>query len=354
KEGRRPSFPSLTFPNHYTLVTGLRPDRHGMVDNVMRDPLRPGVTYTMSNRSETNDRFWWDGAEPVWVTAEKAGLRTATLFWPGSESDIGGVRPGTWLTYDKSMAAEARVTRLLEWMGRPADQRPAFATLYFDDVDTAGHQYGPAAPETRAAVQRIDRAIGALVEGLAGLGLEANLLVVADHGMRATSPDRVIEIESLVPAGAFDLVTQGSAAGFSALPGRDAELGDALMRRHPNAECWAKADIPRRLHYGAHPRVPPYLCLARPGWLILSRATLARRPVKAGGAHGYDPMDPEMAGLFVAHGPAFRAGRVLPAFDNVDVHPLLLRLLGLPSMATDGALSISGRALGADALRTPP
>lgn len=353
-EGLRPSFPSLTFPNHYTLVTGLRPDRHGMVDNVMRDARRPGVTYSMSNRSETNDRFWWDGAEPLWVTAEKAGLRTATMFWPGSESDIRGVRPGTWLTYDKSMTAEVRVTRLLEWMGRPADQRPAFATLYFDDVDTAGHQHGPAAPETRAAVERIDRAIGALVEGLERLGLPVNLVVVADHGMSATSPDRVIEVESLVPSGAIDLVTQGSAAGFAALPGREAEVRKALQQRHPNAECWARSEIPERLHYGSHPRVPPYLCLARSGWLILGRATLARRPVQAGGAHGYDPADPDMAGLFVASGPAFRRGEVLPAFDNVDVHPLLMGLLGLSGPPTDGDPAVTRRALQPDALRTVP
>ena len=240
-EGLRPSFPSLTFPNHYTLVTGLRPDQHGMVDNVMRDARRPGVTYTMSNRSETNDRFWWDGAEPVWVTAEKAGLRTATLFWPGSESDIRGVRPGTWLTYDKSMPAEARVERLLEWMGRPAGERPDFATLYFDDVDTVGHQSGPESEATRASIVRIDRAIGTLVAGLERLGLKVNLIVTADHGMRATSPDRVIELEALVPAGSFELVTQGSSAGFAALPGREAEIRRALRQPHPQAARYATA-----------------------------------------------------------------------------------------------------------------
>lgn len=351
-EGLRPSFPSLTFPNHYTLVTGLRPDRHGMVDNVMRDARRPGVTYSMSNRSETNDRFWWDGAEPVWVTAERAGLRTATLFWPGSESDIRGVRPGTWLTFDKSMPAEVRVTRLLEWMGRPVPGRPDFATLYFDDVDTAGHQHGPDAAETQAAIGKVDRAIGALVEGLQRLGVQANLVIVSDHGMRATSPDRVIELETLVPAGSFDLVTQGSAAGFAAAPEREIEVRKALGADHPHADCWARDKIPARLRYGANPRVPPFVCLAEPGWLILSRATLARRPVQAGGAHGYDPMDPDMAGLFVANGPAFRRGLVLPAFDNIHVHPLLVRLLGLSSPKVDGRASVTRSALVRDALRT--
>lgn len=344
-KGLRPSFPSLTFPNHYTLVTGLRPDRHGMVDNVMRDARRPGVTYSMSNRSETNDRFWWDDAEPIWVTAERAGLKTATMFWPGSESDIRGVRPGTWLTFDKSMPAEARVGRVVEWLGRPGSDRPALVTLYFDDVDTAGHQYGPDSEETRAAVQRIDRAIGVLETRLEQMGLRANLVIVSDHGMRAVSPDRVVELETLVPAGSYDLVTQGSAAGFAALPGREAEIRAALRRTHAYARCWAKEDIPRRLHYGTHPRVPPFLCLAEPGWLVLGRAAIARRPVRPGGAHGYDPMDPQMAGLFIARGPAFRPGVVLPAFDNIHVQPLLLRLLGLPPQDVDGDPSVTRRAL---------
>ena len=353
-EGLRPSFPSLTFPNHYTLVTGLRPDHHGMVDNVMRDARRPGVTYSMSNRSETNDRFWWDGGEPVWVTAEKAGLRTATLFWPGSESDIRGVRPGTWLTFDKSMAPEARVDRLLEWMGRPAGEKPDFATLYFDDVDTAGHQNGPDSEVTRAAIVRVDRAIGTLLAGLERLGVRANVVVVSDHGMRAISPDRVIELEALVPPGAFEVVTQGSSAGFAALPGREAEIRKALRTRHAEADCWSKADIPARLHYGTHPRVPPYICLAKPGWLILTRAALARRPVQAGGAHGYDPRDPDMGGVFIAHGPAFREGVILPAFDNIHVQPLLVRLLRLPPMRVDGDDRVARRALAPGALRDAP
>ena len=194
-EAMRPSFPSLTFPNHYTLVTGLRPDRHGMVDNVMRDARRPGVTYSMSNRSETNDRFWWDDGEPIWVTAEKAGVRTATLFWPGSESDIHGVRPTSWLTFDKSLSPERRVERLLEWMGRPKEQQARFMTLYFDDVDTAGHQFGPDSREVNAAIERVDSAIGQLIRGIEAMGRPVDLVIVSDHGMAATSPDRVIEID---------------------------------------------------------------------------------------------------------------------------------------------------------------
>lgn len=332
----RPAFPSLTFPNHYTLVTGLRPDHHGMVDNVMRDARRPGVTYSMSNRSETNDRFWWDDGEPIWVTAEKAGIRTATLFWPGSESDIHGVRPSTWLTFDKSLSAERRVARLLEWVDRPADAQARFMTLYFDDVDTAGHQFGPDSPEVAAAIRRVDSAIGQLVEGLSARGRRVNLVIVSDHGMSATSPDRVVEIDSLIPAGAAEVITQGSGAGLAAHPGHEDEVRRALATPHPHVACWPRDGIPARLGYGTHPRTPPFLCLADPGWLLLTRDALSRRPVRSGGAHGYDPAAPDMAALFIASGPAFRKGLVLPAFDNVDVYPLLARLIGVKPLRSDG------------------
>lgn len=346
-QAMRPSFPSLTFPNHYTLVTGLRPDHHGMVDNVMRDARRPGVTYSMSNRSETNDRFWWDDGEPIWVTAEKAGVRTATLFWPGSESDIHGVRPSTWLTFDKSLSAERRVERLLEWIDRPAELQARFMTLYFDDVDTAGHQFGPDSPEVNVAIRRVDDAIGRLVAGLAARGRVVNLVIVSDHGMSATSPERVVEIDSLVPPGSVEVITQGSGAGLSAAPGREAEVRKALASPHPHVSCWPRDGIPSRLAYGTHPRTPPFLCLAEPGWLLLTRDALSRRAVKPGGAHGYDPSAPDMAALFIASGPAFRKGQVLPGFDNVDVYPLLARLIGVKPLHSDGDPAVLSRALAA-------
>jgi predicted AlkP superfamily pyrophosphatase or phosphodiesterase len=350
-DAMRPSFPSVTFPNHYTLVTGLRPDHHGMVENVMRDARRPGVTYSMSNRSETNDRFWWDDGEPIWVTAEKAGAPTATLFWPGSESDIHGVRPTTWLTFDKSLSAERRVERLLEWMARPKDQQARFMTLYFDDVDTAGHQFGPDSQEVNTAIERVDSAIGQLVRGIETQVRPVNLVIVSDHGMAATSPDRVIEIESLAPAGSFELVTQGAGVGLAPHPGREAEVLASVSAPHPHVACWPKAQVPERLHYGAHPRVPPVVCLADPGWLLLSREALARRPVQAGGAHGYDPAAPEMAALFLAAGPSIRQGVVLPAFDNVHVYPFLARLIGIKPLPSDGRADVLSGALVQGALR---
>jgi len=139
----RPSFPSKTFPNHYTIITGLRPDRNGIVDNTMEDPAIPGVLFRMANHDAVVDRRWWDQGEPLWVTAEKAGVRSATMFWPGSEAAVRGVRPSLWLPFNQSKSAESRVDQVLAWADLPEDQRPQFITLYFDDVDAMGHTYGP-------------------------------------------------------------------------------------------------------------------------------------------------------------------------------------------------------------------
>ena len=158
----RPSFPSKTFPNHYTLVTGLRPDHHGVVDNNMRDPQIPGVTFKLSSREAVTDRRWWDDGEPIWVTVEKAGRRTAIMFWPGSEAPIHGVRPAEWRTFDAGLPATARVDQVLAWLEAPAAERPRFLALYFDAVDTAGHSYGPGSAQVKAALQETDAALARL------------------------------------------------------------------------------------------------------------------------------------------------------------------------------------------------
>ncbi|MDB5423215.1 MAG: type phosphodiesterase/nucleotide pyrophosphatase family protein [Phenylobacterium sp.] len=335
-EAMRPSYPSLTFPNHYTLVTGLRPDRSGIVDNNMEDPRKPGVRFTMSGVEISHDPFWWDEAEPLWVTAERAGVRTATMFWPGSDLPIRGVQPRDWKPYDKKFLGDQRVDQLLAWVARPAALRPRFATLYFDEVDAWGHNTGPDSPELNAALQRTDASIGRLVAGLKAHGLYArtNLVVVADHGMAPTSPERVVYVDDLLPKDGYRQITYGSSAGFE--PGAEAEK--ALLQPHPHMACWRKGEMPERFHYGRNARVPAVVCLAQTGWLIQTRDGVKQHPVNKG-AHGYDPDDPLMAALFVAHGPAFRKGAVQPAFDNVDIYPLLARLIGVTPQPNDGRLA---------------
>ncbi len=328
----RPSFPSLTFPNHYTLVTGKRPDGNGIVNNTMQDPAIPGVTFTLSNRAAVADRRWWDQAEPVWVTAEKAGMPTATMFWPGSEAAIGGVRPSTWLAFDGEMPNQKRVAQVLAWIDAPT--RPGFMTLYFDSVDHAGHEFGPDALETTAAVAEVDARIGELVAGLAVRGVAANIVLVSDHGMAAVSADRSIILQDLLPADTYRVVAAGAVAGIEPTAGKSAGLAAALGKAHPHMRCWRKAAIPAALHYGRNARVPAFVCLADPGWMIWGMP--ARAGGGVGGMHGYDPAAPEMAASFVAAGPDIRSGITIGAFDNVDVYPLLMTLIGVDRRPSDG------------------
>ncbi len=350
RAGMRPSFPSVTFPNHYTLVTGLYPDHHGVVANTMDDPANtPDNRFTLANFEAVSDGRWWAGGDPLWASAKAEQLRTATMFWPGSEAAIHGVRPDLWAHFDAALTPDQRVDIVLDWLDLPAAKRPGFVTLYFDEVDHEGHEHGPDSGEVNAAATRVDAALARLVAGLKARGLydHANLVIVADHGMAATSPSRVIYLDDYADASALHLTTAGPVAELRA----DTSASEhALIGAHPHMTCWRKADIPARLHYGTNPRIPPIVCLAQVGWMIGTRADAAKHPDLPKGEHGYDNADPLMAALFLAHGPAFKRGFVEhAAFDNVDVYPLLAKVLGVAPRANDGRLSDL-----ADMLAPPP
>lgn len=336
-QAMQPSFPSLTFPNHYTLVTGLRPDHHGIVGNTMFDAELG--KFSLGNRAAVADGRWWAEAEPIWVTADKQGLKTATMFWPGSEAEIHGHRPDHWRPFDAKVTPDQRVDQVLAWLDLPAGQRPDFLTLYFDDVDHAGHESGPDSPQVDTALRTVDSALARLVDGLKARGLytRVNLIIVSDHGMAPTPADQVVRMDQVIDLDRVQVVSMGILAGFIPKPGHAAEVAAKLLQPHPHMQCWNKADIPARFHYGRNPRVPPLVCLANVGWQISSTGYLAarKRPMTRG-EHGYDNASPLMRALFIAHGPAFRAGVVVPEFPNVDVYPLMTHLLGLRPAANDG------------------
>ena len=347
----QPSFPTKTFPNFWTLATGVRPDKSGIVGNKMDDPRRPDEHFTM----ESTDPFWWNAAKPIWIAAEQAGIRSATMFWPGSEVAwggsgkpnhgvyAGGAFASDWQAFNPAVTSAQRVDAVIDWLRRPAATRPRFVTLYFDDVDVAGHESGPGAPETNAAMHGVDTQIGRLQRELAALGQPANLIIVADHGMAATSSERVIPFDAVAPADSYRLIETGPYAAIEPMPGREAALATALARPHPHMQCWPKAAIPARLRYGTNPRVASFLCLAEIGWTIMPKAPT--RPF-AGGAHGYDDAAPEMQAMFVASGPAFRTGVKLPSFRNTAIHPLLRQVLGIaPDPTLDGDAGVGAAAL---------
>ena len=340
----RPSFPTKTFPNHYTLVTGQRPDHHGIVDNNMLDPQIPGVKFALSNKAAVTDERWWDDGTPIWVSAERAGVRSATMFWPGSEAAIHGVRPSLWLPFNQAMPATARVDQVLAWLDAPAAERPRLVTLYFDEVDTAGHWSGPDSPELNEMVRRTDAAIGRLVEGLAVRGLTANLVVVADHGMAPIAAERAVYLDDILAKDAGQSVAQGAFLSYYPATGREAEVEAALIKPHDHMTCWRKGEIPARYHFGTHRRVAPIFCLAQTGWEITTREWVAKRPIK-GGDHGFDPAAPEMAAVFIGHGPGFRRGVVTPTTDNVDVYAVLTDLTGVKPEPNDGGRTLANAAL---------
>jgi len=336
----QPSFPSVTFPNHYTLVTGLHPGRHGLVNNRMEDPERPGAVFTLQDRAVASDPIWWSDGVPIWVSAERQGVRTGTMFWPGSEYELHGQRPTRWRTFDQGLPGFARVDVLLSWLDLPAADRPRFFTLYFDLVDTAGHRYGPDALETNAAIAEVDAAIARLVAGLDARGYDGrvNFIIAADHGMAAQAPDAIIELDARISPQQARVIWDGQFAGIQPLAGQEAAVEQALLGRSDHGECWRKAELPARFDYGAHRRIPAIVCLADIGWRYRS-TQLQQYATPALGAHGWDPQAPEMAAVFIANGPAFRRGVTLPSFENVSVYPLLARLIGVEPQAHQGDLA---------------
>ena len=334
-ERMNPSYPSLTFPNHYTLVTGLRPNHHGIIHNSMRDE---GLgDFRLSDRDAVGDGRWW-GGEPIWIGAHRAGLRTAAMFWPGTEAPIQGLHPDAWFPFDVDMTEQARVDQVLAWFALPDAERPALMTLYFDKVDKAGHDHGPDSAQMHEAIRITDAAIGHLVDTLRARGQydQVNLVIVSDHGMASVPAGQVIAVEDMVAPDDADVVSVGQVIGIAPKPGRTAAVERQLLGRHPPYTCWRRQELPARWAYGSHPRVPPIVCQMDEGWDALGAETIARRPVRDRGSHGYDPALPSMGAVFIAHGPAFAEGKVLPAFDNVHVYPLLARLLGIRAAPSDG------------------
>jgi len=335
----RPSFPSKTFPNHYTIVTGLYPGHHGIVANNIWD-APTGRLFTLARRQEVQDPMWW-GGEPIWATAGRAGQRTATMFWPGSEAPIGGRRPTYWAPYDEKVPGSARVAKVLEWLDLPTDQRPTFLSLYFEETDSAGHA-GPDLPAVPEALRKSDAWLGELLDGIERRGLTGlvNVVVVSDHGMAATSLDRVVLLDDYISLEDVRIVDINPTLGLVPRAGKEETVYLALKSANPHLRVYRKNETPAHWHYRDHPRIPPIVGVADEGWQIMTRATVAAMKAsgqgQTSGQHGYDPEVPSMRAIFVGAGPAFRQGAVVKPFENVSVYNVLCRILGLTPAPNDG------------------
>ena len=334
-------FPTKTFPSHYTIVTGLYPQNHGVVANSMRDPQRDAV-FSLGDRQAVGDAAWYAG-EPIWNTVEQAGGIAATYFWPGSEAPIGGRRPSEWFPYDGEVPNSKRVKQVLAWLDRPAASRPDFMTLYFSAVDSAGHRAGPDSKALENALVEIDKAIGQLLHGLAERELldRLNILVVSDHGMARVDGDRHIRLDRYLDLERVRVSAWGAAAHIWTRPeGPDAEtIAAKLDNSHPRLRARLRTDLRPRYRYREHHRIADVIALADPGWMVSSSAFIERLEERVTrGAHGWDPAWLPMHGLFIGHGPAFAPGSRLPAVRSIDLYPLMARLMELTPASVDGKL----------------
>jgi predicted AlkP superfamily pyrophosphatase or phosphodiesterase len=332
-----PVFPTKTFPNHYTIVTGLYPEHHGIVANVMRDP-ETGRSFSLRDRDAVEDASWW-GGEPIWVTAQRQGQRAATMFWPGSEAPIDGVRPRYWKRFDATLPNHARVDQILAWLDLPQSERPTFIAGYFSDTDEAGHRAGPDSPETRAAIITLDRVLGRLLDGLEARRLLdiVNVAVVSDHGMAEVRSDRLIALDAYLDLKTVDIVDVGPNLALAPLTVSVDDVYRRLANAHPHLRVFRREATPAHWRYRDNPRIPPIVGVVDEGWELLP--TLPRpRPAQpvTFGSHGYDPAVVSMHGIVVAAGPSFRRGVRIASLKSVHLYNVFTAAIGLTPAFNDG------------------
>ena len=328
-DGMLPAYPSLTFPNHYTLATGLYPEHHGIVANSFYDPERK-QTYSLSNPATVTDGSWYGGT-PLWVLAEQQGMRTACFFWPGSEAEIQGVRPSYYLKYDEKIPNHDRVEQVLAWLRLPEERRPHLITLYFSEVDHQGHEHGPDSDEVRAAVQAVDKEIGALEAGVKKLSLPVDVIVVSDHGMATVQGDYITLDEYFSDSAAFEKIVGSQLYAKSEADAQRAY--DALRGKSGKFEVYRRAQLPARLRDDGNPRSGDPIVVTTGPYLMRFSAppsTSGTPEHKQVGAHGFDSERvPDMKASFFAAGADIRGAITVAPFDNVDIYPLVAKLLGL-------------------------
>lgn len=328
-----PCFPSLTFPNHYSMATGLYPDHHGLIHNRFVDRER-GRYYALGDRKSVEDPSFYKG-DPIWNTAERQGVRTASFFWVGSETAIGGHQPSRWKRFDASVSFQARADSVLHWLELPPSERPRLIMWYLDEPDHTGHSYGPHSAETKAKVAQVDSLIGYFYDKLCKLpiGSQVDFIIVADHGMADYYPEKYVNLQEYLSPDEFEYITEGVPTLLYLKDKTQTQHVLDVLSKVPHIRSYARENLPARYHYGSSPLIGDIVVIPDPGTMVQFRA---KGSPKRGGAHGYDNRDPSMRALFVASGPSFRPGTRHTAVPNITLYPLICKILGLIPSANDG------------------
>ncbi len=326
-----PVFPTLTFPNHYSIATGLYPANHRLIGNRFPDLARDRH-YDLTDREAVQDGSWYGGL-PVWVAAEKAGMVTAAYYFVGTEAPIDGVAMSYWHTFDASVSGSDRVAQALAWLRLPEDSRPHLITLYFEDVDSTTHRFGPGSEEGIAAIQKVDGYLDELQQGIRGLPYrdKVYLVVVSDHGQSAYHSDApAFIIDDAVSLKGVVTVDHGSAA-FLYLRHADEQqavrIRDAISQSWTHGRAMLREETPAAWHVTAEAGFADVIVQADPGYAVFTSLEAATH--RSVGDHGWAPEFEDMHGIFLASGERLPKGQVIPAIRAVDVYPLLMEILGL-------------------------
>ncbi len=355
-KGLIPVYPTNTFPNHYSLVTGLYPDHHGIVSNVFYAPDLDLHYSLRDSEAVTNGKFY--GGVPLWSLARLQGMVSATYFWPGSEAEIAGVRPHYYLKYDHDKPHDDRVNTVLNWLKLPAKNRPHFVTVYFSAVDSAGHAHGPNSEQVATAVQEVDKHIERLVTEAQKLNLPLTIMIVSDHGMTALSFDKVEVIDDQMKTPdekeAFkNFLVDGSGpfifyhhTGEKSKKQSDLKLVLKALNRAKYFKTYQRGTLPKHLNFNKNPRMGEMVSIADPGYTIGAKNRLR----VIAGMHGFDPSrSKDMEGIFMAQGPSLVTEKTMKSFENIHVYPLVAKILGLEiKEPIDGKLSVTKEILKPD------
>ena len=334
-----PSYPSLTFPNHYTIATGLYPSHHGLVDNSFYDKKRDEL-YRLGNRKAVEDSSWYGGT-PLWVLAEQQQMVTASFYWVGSEAAVKGVRPTYYYRFNDSIDIDTRLKAVKDWLMLPEEKRPHLITFYLPQVDHEEHMYGPDSKQTEEAVHLIDETIGKMVRMTDSLKLPVNYIFLSDHGMMTTDTVNLLGKPAAIDTTKFKMPDGDVLVHMYAYNEKDIEpTYEALKKEAIDYDVYLAGNVPARWHYGAaddwYKRIGDIILVPRAPKSFSFRR---RRPLL--GKHGFDNALPEMHATFYAWGPAFKKQLTIDSFENVHVYPLIAHLLGLKvTEKIDGDLKV--------------
>ncbi|WP_439185148.1 ectonucleotide pyrophosphatase/phosphodiesterase [Carboxylicivirga taeanensis] len=331
----QPAFPSKTFPNHYTIATGLYPDSHGLVSNSFFC-RQTNDYYSVSNRARVQDGEYY-GGEPIWVSAEKQGLKSASYYWIGSEAKIKGKRPSIWKVYDSSVSYEARIDSVVNWFQLPYVERPRICMLYFDEPDKAGHRFGPVSDTTKNVIESLNGHLSILCARLSALPIKdsINVIILSDHGMGPIHSTRNIDLSEVIDTSDVEYMV-GSNPFFLIEPKEERmSFLQEQLGKIEGLKVWSKQEIPSYLHYGTHENIANLVVVADSAWSI----TMGQPGAYFNGTHGYEPTNMNMHGIFYAFGPAFKKGYRKESFESIHIYELMCKLLNIEAARNDGDLN---------------